>query len=84
MAPFCSLLCRGVVACVDWQTAFRAKEHVACQAVPLPALVGLEPQESLEGDMFSGEEEAAESEEPEVDSEVDPDSDWTFGPKLNQ
>ena len=77
--PMLFALVSGVVACVDWEIAFRSKDHVPGQAVPSPALVGLAPQESLDGDSFCGEEEAAESEEAEVDSVVEPDSDLSLG-----
>ena len=77
--PILLALVSGVVACVDWDIAFRSKDHVACRAVPAPALVGLAPQESLDGDSLCGEEDGGESEEPEVDSEVEPCSDLSFG-----
>ena len=66
-----------------------AKDHAVRQAValsepePQPDLTGLAPAESLDGDSLCGEEETAESEEPEVDLEVDPDSDFRIGSMLN-
>ena len=81
MPPILFAVVSGVVACVDWQAAFRARDHVACKpvALPEPKPAGLAPQESLDGDSFCGEEEGGESEQPEIDLEVEPDSDFSAG-----
>ena len=82
--PILFAVVSGVVACVNWQAAFEAKDRVPRQAValPEPEPAGLAPPESLDGGSLCGEEEAVESEEPELDPEVDPDSDLSVGSML--
>ena len=81
--PILFAVVSGLVACVNWQIAFRAKDHVACTAVALPEPASIVPQESLDGESLCGEEEAGESEEPEVDLEVETDSGASVGSMLN-
>ena len=83
-APILLAVVSAVVACVDWQVAWRAKDHAARPAVasPEPQPASPAPQESLDGDSLYGEEEGGESEEPEVDLEVETDSGASVGSML--
>ena len=81
----------GIVACVPWATAFRAKQHAHVGgpaasakplAIPLQAPPAVINHELSDSESMSVQEEAGESEELEPDSVVEDDfdlSDFSFG-----